>query len=210
LVTPTGRAVRALPDYLPKKRNNPMIIDKLTAASFALLMTTAVAAAQTKTAPAKPALKAAATVVAPVGVSQAAVPVPASDVLLMMIRGHAFAVGQAIQTSNFEVVRSLGSAGFRSKSSNVELQKTFAELAALKLDMSPVLIVAPLLTEPPVVTRDNKLRLVGVFATKPVELPFGMLFEVEEGRWKLGDISVGARAAPSEAVVALPLDSVMK
>jgi hypothetical protein len=54
------------------------------------------------------------------------------------------------------------------------------------------------------------LRLVGVFATKPVELPFGMLFEVEEGRWKLGDISVGARAAPSEAVVALPLDSVMK
>jgi hypothetical protein len=100
-------------------------------------MTTAVAAAQTKTAPLKPAAKASAAAAVPATMPQAAYPLPASDVLLMMIRSHAFTVSQVIQTNNFEVVRSLGSEIFRANASNGQLQKTFAEFAALPLDMSP-------------------------------------------------------------------------
>jgi hypothetical protein len=133
--------------------------------------------------------------VTPVVSVVAQLPLPAPDVLMMMIRVHVIAVGQAIQAGNFEVVRALASQEFRAKTTNAGLISTFGPVAALNLDMSPVAVVTPVLTEPPIVGADQQLRLVGVFGTRPVELPFWLLFKVENGAWKLADVSVGARAA---------------
>ena len=134
----------------------------------------------------------------------AQLPMPAPDALMMMIRVHVIAIGQAIQTANFEVVRALASQEFRAKTSNASLISTFAPVSALQLDMSPVAVVTPQLTEPPFVGADQQLKLVGVFATRPVELPFWLLFKNEGGVWKLADVSVGARAAVVAVVAPNP------
>jgi hypothetical protein len=126
-------------------------------------------------------------------------PVPPPDRLLMMIRTNVLAVGQAITAGNYEVLRALGSAKFRDLNTQDGLAKTFAAVRDLHLDISPVVVTTPVLTDPPSITKEGYLRVYGAFPTSPVEVPFGMLFEVEGGTWKLNAISVGARPAAKVA-----------
>jgi hypothetical protein len=130
---------------------------------------------------------------------------PAADAMLMMIRTHVLAAGQAVQTGNYEVLRGIASSDFRAKNSADQLKTAFAQLAGLKLDMGPASVTTPVLSEPPVVTKEGTLRLMGVFPTRPVEIPFGLVFVAEGGAWKLGDMSLGARAAPAVAEVSMPV-----
>ena len=60
------------------------------------------------------------------------------------------------------------------------------------------MVTTPVLTKPPLVT-DGRLYVYGFFPTTPLEVPFGMSFEREEGSWKLSGISVAARPAAKVA-----------
>lgn len=132
-------------------------------------------------------------------------PVPAPDRLLTMIRANVLAVGQANEAGNYEVLRALGSAKFRALNSQDGLAKTFAAVRELHLDVSPVVVTTPVLTDPPSITKEGYLRVYGAFPTSPIEIPFGMLFEVEGGSWKLNAISMGARPAAKVADATMPL-----
>jgi hypothetical protein len=138
-------------------------------------------------------------------VATASLPVPAADALLMMIRSNALALGQANATGNYEVLRAIGSAKFRALNTPEALAKTFAAVRELHLDVSPVVVTTPVLTDPPAITPEGLLRVYGAFPTTPVEVPFGMLFEVEGGAWKLNAISMGARPAAKVAEAVMPL-----
>ncbi len=115
------------------------------------------------------------------------------------------AVGQANAAGNYEVLRTLGSAKLRDLNTQAGLAKTFAAVRELHLDVSPVVVTTPALTEPPSITKEGYLRVYGAFPTSPVEVPFGMLFEVENGAWKLNAISVGARPAAKVAEAPMPI-----
>jgi hypothetical protein len=147
-----------------------------------------------------PAAKAAGTVPAP----SVATAMPAPDAMLMMIRVHVLAVGQANAANDYEVLRALGSTNFRELNTTEALSKTFTSLRDVNLDLSPVAVTTPVLTEAPQIT-DGKLRVIGAFPTVPVEVPFGMLFEQDRGLWKLAAISVGARPAAQVTPVKMPM-----
>lgn len=138
----------------------------------------------------------------PVKVS--APPVPAPDALLMMIRSHVYAVGLSNVAGNYEPLRALGSTQFRASNTAEALTKTFEQVRALHLDLAPVLVTTPVLTDPPAVI-DGKLRVFGAFPTAPVEVPFGIMFEQDGGVWRLNAISVGARPAAKVAELTMPM-----
>ena len=134
----------------------------------------------------------------------AAPTIPAPDALLMMIRSHVYAVGLSNVVDNYQPLRALGSTQFRAANTAEALTKTFEQVRALNLDLAPVLITTPVLTDPPTVI-DGKLRVVGVFPTSPVEIPFGIMFEQDGGAWRLNAISVGARPAAKVAELTMSM-----
>jgi len=170
-----------------------MSLLRIAAAAAALIAASAGALAQTAP-PASP----------PATISTSSA-VPAPDTVLMLIRAHVLAVGQANAANDYEVLRQLGSARFRALNTPESLSKTFASLRGLGLDLSAVAVTTPVLTEPPTITDAKLLRLYGAFPTRPVEIAFGMLFEPEAGAWKLNAISVGARPAAEVAQLTMPM-----
>jgi len=134
-----------------------------------------------------------------------AVPIPPPEGLLVMIRSHVLAAGQAVATNSFDVLRAIASEEFRAKNTADDLRTAFAELHNRKFDLAPVVVLTPVLTDPPGATADGHLRLVGVFPSRPVEIPFGLLFVAEGGVWKLSGLSLGARTAAAEVAATLPL-----
>jgi hypothetical protein len=134
-------------------------------------------------------------------------PMPAPDALLMMIRSHVYAVGLSNAAGTYEPLRALGSTQFKATNSADALTKTFEQVRALNLDLSPVLVTTPVLTDPPAVI-DGKLRVFGTFPTAPVEIPFGIMFEQDGGTWRLNAISVGARPAAKTAELTTPMKPV--
>jgi len=123
---------------------------------------------------------------------------PSPMALLMMIRSHVYALGLANSANDYEIVLASGSTGFRKLNTAGALAKSFEALRALHLDLSAVVVTTPVLTKPPLVT-DGRLYVYGFFPTAPLEVPFGMSFEREEGSWKLSGISVAARPAAKVA-----------
>ena len=133
--------------------------------------------------------------------------VPAMPVVLMLLRGSVSAVSQGNAANNYEAVRAMGTAAFRERNSNEALSAAFEPLRRLGFDLAPVLVTVPEITEPPTWQANGMLRVVGVFPTQPIEVPFAVVLAEEGGRWKINDLSVGARqhqqvvqAAPAVAV----------
>ena len=136
-----------------------------------------------------------------------ALAVPAPEVLLVLIRTTLVALNQAVYTGNFTVLRDLGSPAFQAANSPAQLGVIFAGLRNRNIDLSPVVVVTPELSEPPLITPEHVLRLVGFFPTKPLQVQFQMLFQPVNGQWRLFGMAVDAVAAPVAAAAAPPAPS---
>jgi hypothetical protein len=121
-----------------------------------------------------------------------ALTVPPAEVLLVLIRTTLLALNQAVQTGNFTVLRDLGSPDLQAANSPAQLGIIFADLRNRNIDLSPVAIVAPEVSEPPTITPQNMLRLVGFFPTQPLQIQFQMLFQPVNGQWRLFGMAVDA------------------
>jgi len=130
--------------------------------------------------------------------------VPAPEVLLVLIRTTLVALNQAVYTGNFTVLRDLGSPAFQAANSPAQLGVIFASLRNRNIDLSPVVVVTPEVSEPPQITQDQMLRLVGFFPTKPLQVQFQLLFQPVNGQWRLFGMAVDAVAAPVAAAAAPP------
>jgi hypothetical protein len=128
-------------------------------------------------------------------------------VLLVLIRTTLVALNQAVQTGNFTVLRDLGSPAFQAANSPVQLGVIFASLRNTNIDLSPVVVVTPQLSEPPQITQDQMLRLVGYFPTKPLQVQFQLLFQPVNGQWRLFGMAVetiAPRAPPTAQAAPAP------
>jgi len=130
--------------------------------------------------------------------------VPPPEVLLVLIRTTLVALNQAVSTGNFTVLRDLGSPAFQAANSPAQLGVIFASLRNRNIDLSPVVVVTPEVSEPPQITQDQMLRLVGFFPTKPLQVQFQLLFQPVNGQWRLFGMAVDAVAAPVAAAAAPP------
>ncbi len=153
-----------------------------------LLQTTGVEAA-------KPVVAAPVTAPAPVQLQ-----VPPSEAQVIMIRVGLVALSQANMTNNYGVLNALGSASFRQANQPQLLAQNFESFRANKIDLSPVVYVAPQLSQPASIT-NGKLRLVGFFPTQPYRVNFDLQYEPENGVWKMFGLGVnlGRVAAPAAA-----------
>ena len=128
--------------------------------------------------------------------SSPALAVPPPEVLLVLIRTTLVALNQAVYTGNFTVLRDLGSPAFQAANSPAQLGQIFASLRNKNIDLSPVVVVTPEVSEPPEIIQDQMLRLVGFFPTKPLQVQFQLLFQPVNGQWRLFGMAVDAVAAP--------------
>ena len=141
--------------------------------------------------------------------------VPQPEVLLVLIRLSLVALRDAVKTGNFTVLRDLGAPTFQAANTAAQLGTIFADLRNKNIDLSPVVVVTPDLSEPPAITPENLLRLVGYFPTKPLQIKFLMLFQPVNGEWRMFGMSVdvappataatdAAKKTPADATVPSP------
>lgn len=128
--------------------------------------------------------------------------VPAPEVLLMMVRTTLVALNQANFTGNYTVLHGLGSPQLQAKNTPADLGDAFAGLRGQNIDMSPVLVLTPQLTEKAGFTPEGALRLVGFFPSKPLQIEFVMNFLPVNDRWRIDGLSVSAVPAPQAAAPA--------
>jgi hypothetical protein len=141
-----------------------------------------------------------------VGPLQVAVPrvaMPAADQMLGLIRTTIIAVDQANRTGNYTVLRDLSAPDFRNSNDASRLGLIFQILRDKAIDFSPLLQISPEVSEPPAITAQGLLRLVGFFPTEPLRVNFDLSFQAIEGRWRPYAISV--YLAQVEAQVQLPV-----
>lgn len=115
--------------------------------------------------------------------------IPTAEVLLILVRNTIVALNHANFTGNYTVLRDLGSPSLQ-KTSAAELGIAFANLRQQGVDLSPVLILTPALTEQPAIAADGALRLAGHFPTRPLQINFVMTFQPVDGIWRLHGLSV--------------------
>jgi hypothetical protein len=119
-----------------------------------------------------------------------ALSVPPPEILLMLVRAAVTALNHANITGNYEVLYGLGSPALQQKNTPAQLAAAFTSLRQQGVEMSPVLVLTPQLTQGPVITPEGTLRFAGFFPTKPLQINFEMAYQPVGGRWRLDALSV--------------------
>lgn len=119
----------------------------------------------------------------------------------MLIRTTLVALQQANVTGNYTVLRDLGSGSFRTVNNPVRLGTIYGKIRETGLDLSPVVLLDPLLTKAPLIDANQVLIIEGFFPTEPLNILFKMGFRFEFGEWRLLSLSVGAQE-PKDGVAA--------
>lgn len=169
------------------------------AALLASISGSAWAAEAQKTAPAKPqqstakpasAKPASPKPATPPAAAPQALAVPDQATQLILVRSTVEAVNQANRTGYYGVVYMLGTDSFRKANSVEAITAAFKPFRDARIDLGAALIANPVLTEPARIEQ-GKLKLNGLFATKPLAIKFQFEFENVNGRWANSLLNVG-------------------
>lgn len=161
----------------------------MNAKLFAILIAAAPAVAAAEPAPQPRAQS----VVKPLAAkAQAAPAIPSPETLVVLTRSAVLALHHANVTGNYTVLRDLGAPGFQSANSAARLSAAFTNLRDQRIDLSQVALLAPQLTQGPMITGQGMLGMAGYFAISPVQVNFQLLFQPSDGQWRLFGISVSA------------------
>ncbi|QDU27122.1 hypothetical protein ETAA8_22060 [Anatilimnocola aggregata] len=114
---------------------------------------------------------------------------------VILIKNALIAVNQGNLTGNFTVLRDLASPGFRNRNSAGDLANIFQNLRQKKIDLSPIVVLDPLIA-PPQVSKEGLLLLEGYFASSPSRINFKLGYiKSETGGWMIDAVSVGVSPA---------------
>ena len=163
-------------------------------ASLVAVSSASLAEDATKPKKKKPQTEQAAPAAPPAAAPAPAVAMPSPEVLLILVRNAILALNQANFTGNYTVLRDMGSPSLQTASA-ADLGIAFANLRQQKVDLSPVLILSPALTESPALGPDGVLKLAGHFPTKPLQINFAMTFQPVGGVWRLHGLAVNTSQA---------------
>ena len=114
----------------------------------------------------------------------------------MLVRSALISLDHANSTGSYSVLRELGGPGLQQHSS-AQLGSIFANLRNQQVDLLPVAIVTPQLTQPPSVSPEGLLQLVGSFPTQPRQIQFQIVYQPVDGQWKLFGLNISLVAAPA-------------
>jgi hypothetical protein len=135
--------------------------------------------------------------------AQQQVAMPDAQKIVLLVRNSLITLNNAVQTGNYTVLRDQGAPGFREANSAARLSQIFSDLAANRVDLSAVAVIAPQLTQQPALdTEKGMLHLKGYFPDDPVRINFELLYQAIDGHWRLFGISVQPEASPGLAASA--------
>ncbi len=123
---------------------------------------------------------------------------PSPEAMLILIRASLVALSQANVTNNYTVLNALGSATFRTANPPQQLATIFAPFRTNRIDLSPVVYLNPQLSVQPKL-ENGRMRLVGIFPSRPMQVNFDLSFEPDQGSWKLFGLGVNLTPAPAPA-----------
>lgn len=124
---------------------------------------------------------------------------PDAEKIVLLLRTTLLTLNDAVETGNFTVLRDKGAPGFRDANTAARLGLAFSDLASKHVDLSPVSVLSPQLSEPPGLDQQKgMLHLKGYFPGQPVQINFEALYQAVGGQWQLFGLSVqpGNPAAP--------------
>ncbi len=127
---------------------------------------------------------------------------------VLLIRDAISAINHGNWTGNYTVLRDISAPNFSAANDATRLAAIFEPIRREGLDLSPVLVVDPVLEENVITQPGNRLKLKGYFPSLPRYIKFSALFEPVEGRWRLFGIGVSSlnpAAHPSNQDPDLPL-----
>jgi hypothetical protein len=119
---------------------------------------------------------------------------PSSEAMIILIRASLVALSQANVTNNYTVLHALGSQNFKTSNPPARLASVFESFRTNRIDLSPVVVLNPQLSAQPTLA-NGKLRLVGIFPSKPMQVNYDLTFEPDGGVWKLFGLGVNLSAA---------------
>ena len=94
----------------------------------------------------------------------------------------------------------LGSPAFQAVNSTAQLAANFTVFRSQGIDISPTILLPPMLTGPPKMEGADLLRVSGQYDTKPQRVVFEMAFQAVNNAWRLAGIAVSTvRSQPSRA-----------
>ncbi len=122
--------------------------------------------------------------------------IPTPEILLMLVRTTLVALNQANFTGNYTVLHGLGSPALQARHNPAALSDAFSALRSQNVDMSPVLVLTPQLTDGPAFNSQGALTFSGYYPTVPLRIEFSMAFVPVDGRWRIEGLAVNTGPAP--------------
>ena len=121
-------------------------------------------------------------------------------VAVILVKNALLAVNQGNLTGNYTVLRDLASPGFREKNSAADLAGIFKNIRQQKLDLSPIVVIDPVLN-PPRINAEGQLLLDGHFEAQQMRITFQLAFlKAPTNGWMIHGVSLNA--VPLAAAVA--------
>lgn len=125
--------------------------------------------------------------------------VPQAEKLILLIRLSLLTLNDALQTGNYTVLRDRGGPSFRQANSASGLARVFANLEAQRIDLAPVAVMTPQLSDAQIVGPEQRLLVKGFFPGQPTQINFELIYEPAAGQWQLFGVSVGVVPAQTQA-----------
>jgi hypothetical protein len=116
---------------------------------------------------------------------------------LYLVRSTLMTLNDANRTGNYTVLRDIASPDFAARNTAADLATIFNNLRRRNLDLFAVALLDPKFDSAPALDANGRLRIVGAFQTRPLEIRFDLSFALAQGQWKLFAISVATPPAPA-------------
>ena len=112
--------------------------------------------------------------------------------IVILVKNALLAVNQGNLTGNYTVLRDLASPSFREKNSAADLAAIFQNIRQQKLDLSPIVAIEPVLSQPRIAA-DGQVALEGYFEAQQMRINFQLFFlKAPTHGWMIHGVSLNA------------------
>ena len=119
-------------------------------------------------------------------------PMPSAETLAALARWTILAISQANVTGNYTVLRELGSPTFQAANTSAKLGVIFSGIRDQNVDLSFAVTATPQLSQAPAIDAKGVLKVIGFYATRPLQINFDFSFEAVGGVWRHSEIGLAA------------------
>ena len=117
---------------------------------------------------------------------------------LYLVRSTLMMLDDANRSGNYTVLRDLAAPDFQARNSSADLAQSFFDLRRRKFELFAVALLTPQFITDPSLDANGRVRLLGYFPTRPLQIKFDLTFQSVGGQWKLFAISVATPEAPKD------------